>query len=372
LTNANYVAVSINGTLVINKAIAIINLPDQTYTYDTLPKPASFTATPSDLSGVSLTYYDGTAWWPAAPVNVGTYPVAAALNNQNYEPAAAAATLSITPASQTITFSTLVNKPVGGSFTITTPQSIQSMQNIQSMQSMQSMVVTPAGKPGSGGGGGGGTPPSATASSGLPVTITSLTPAQCQATAGASSYTITLLAVGTCTLQATQAGNVNYNPATPVDGSFVIFSPTSAVTSSKTAALNSTAASTCNLAAGLTCVGNASLTITMSYPRTSPTLPTGKTTFTVGNLNFTTSSFAWLLTSGTWGQYQGVGTVNGVSGSVNFVVTVTAGGAGVGRFRIQIWNTGGIIYDNQPGTSNSAPLAAGDTLLTGGTISVKN
>ena len=72
------------------------------------------------------------------------------------------------------------------------------------------------------------------------------------------------------------------------------------------------------------------------------------------------------------GQYQGVGTVNGVSGSVNFVVTVTAGGAGVGRFRIQIWNTGGIIYDNQPGTSNSAPLAAGDTLLTGGTISVKN
>jgi hypothetical protein len=56
----------------------------------------------------------------------------------------------------------------------------------------------------------------ATASSGLAVTFTSLTIATC--TVGGTM--LTPLAVGTCTIQASQAGNANYGPAVPIDRSF--------------------------------------------------------------------------------------------------------------------------------------------------------
>src|SRR5262249_33986249 len=66
-----------------------------------------------------------------------------------------------------------------------------------------------------------GTPPfavSATASSGLPVSFASLTGTFCSV----SGSTVTLLKAGTCTIQASQAGNATYNPATPVNQSFQI------------------------------------------------------------------------------------------------------------------------------------------------------
>jgi hypothetical protein len=56
---------------------------------------------------------------------------------------------------------------------------------------------------------------SATASSGLPVIFNSQTPAVC----AVSGATVTLVSVGTCTIQATQAGNANC-AATPVNESF--------------------------------------------------------------------------------------------------------------------------------------------------------
>ena len=65
------------------------------------------------------------------------------------------------------------------------------------------------------------TPPfavSASASSGLPVTIISLTTASCSIT----SNTVTLIAVGTCTLHASQAGSATWLAATPVTNSFAI------------------------------------------------------------------------------------------------------------------------------------------------------
>lgn len=58
---------------------------------------------------------------------------------------------------------------------------------------------------------------SATASSGLPVSIASLTPAVC----GVANQ-VTLLAVGTCSIQATQAGNSVYSAATPITRSFAV------------------------------------------------------------------------------------------------------------------------------------------------------
>lgn len=62
---------------------------------------------------------------------------------------------------------------------------------------------------------------SATASSGLPVTFTVTTPATC-ASSGAVGSTITLIALGVCTIQADQAGNATYLAASPVSQSFTI------------------------------------------------------------------------------------------------------------------------------------------------------
>jgi hypothetical protein len=66
-----------------------------------------------------------------------------------------------------------------------------------------------------------GTPPftvGATASSGLAVSFASTTPAVCTV----SGATVTLAAGGTCTIQATQAGNANWAAATPVSQSFQV------------------------------------------------------------------------------------------------------------------------------------------------------
>ena len=59
---------------------------------------------------------------------------------------------------------------------------------------------------------------SATASSGLTVSFASTTPSVCTV----SSAMVTLVATGTCTIEATQAGNTDYAAATPVDQSFQV------------------------------------------------------------------------------------------------------------------------------------------------------
>ena len=75
---------------------------------------------------------------------------------------------------------------------------------------------------------------SATASSGLPVSFTSGTPAVCTA-GGTNGSTITLLSVGTCTIVANQAGNASFSAAPPVSQSFAVTAvPTGAITIDKT------------------------------------------------------------------------------------------------------------------------------------------
>jgi hypothetical protein len=59
---------------------------------------------------------------------------------------------------------------------------------------------------------------SATASSGLAVSFNSQTTGACTV----SGATVTLVAIGTCTIQATQAGNPDWAPATPVNQSFQV------------------------------------------------------------------------------------------------------------------------------------------------------
>jgi hypothetical protein len=65
---------------------------------------------------------------------------------------------------------------------------------------------------------------SATASSGLPVSFTSLTTTFCTV----SGTTATLVSPGICTIQATQAGNTQYAAATPVKQSFTVTSASAA------------------------------------------------------------------------------------------------------------------------------------------------
>jgi hypothetical protein len=64
-------------------------------------------------------------------------------------------------------------------------------------------------------------PVNATASSGLSVSFATLTPSICTV----SGNTVTLLTTGSCTIQATQPGNVDFNPAPPVARSFAVKSP---------------------------------------------------------------------------------------------------------------------------------------------------
>jgi len=67
---------------------------------------------------------------------------------------------------------------------------------------------------------------SATASSGLPVSFSSQTSKVCKV----YGDTVTLVAVGTCTVQATQAGNSTYAPAPPVDQSFQVTKESQTIT----------------------------------------------------------------------------------------------------------------------------------------------
>ncbi len=74
-------------------------------------------------------------------------------------------------------------------------------------------------------------PVSATASSTLPVTFTSLTAAVCAVT---TSGTVTLVGLGTCTIAADQAGNASYNAAPQVTRSFAVGANCAAVTIAQT------------------------------------------------------------------------------------------------------------------------------------------
>jgi hypothetical protein len=92
------------------------------------------------------------------------------------------------------------------------------------------------------------------------------------------------------------------------------------------------------------------------------TVPTGQTEFQVqdANLNFHSTSYDWLVVTRPKFQYQGSGTING-SGSFGFLLTgwdgSAAGGSGVDKFRIKIWdknNTNAVVYDSQMGAATSA------------------
>jgi len=95
-------------------------------------------------------------------------------------------------------------------------------------------------------------------------------------------------------------------------------------------------------------------------------VPTGNTEFQfhVANMNFKSTSYDWLVIAGTKAKYKGTGTINGV-GEYQFMLTAIDGSPD--KFRIKIWDmaTGEVIYDNQPGESDTADPT---TAIGGGSI----
>ena len=83
--------------------------------------------------------------------------------------------------------------------------------------------------------------------------------------------------------------------------------------------------------------------------------PTGETEFNfqVGNFNFHSDAYEWLVVSSFKAQYRGTGSVNGVSG-YDFRVTGydgdINGGGGIDKFRIKITTERpDVVFDNRMG-----------------------
>jgi PKD domain len=120
--------------------------------------------------------------------------------------------------------------------------------------------------------------------------------------------------------------------------------------------------------------GKAIFSFASRYQKGAST-PTGQTQFRLASarFNFQSTSYEWLVVSGARAQFKGSGTLGGKAG-YGFVVTAidgqATGGGGVDKFRIKIWDksTGSVLYDNQPGTPNTANPT---TAIWGGSISIQ-
>jgi len=124
--------------------------------------------------------------------------------------------------------------------------------------------------------------------------------------------------------------------------------------------------------------GKANFGFVSKYKKGANT-PEGQTEFQfqVGNFNFHSSVYDWLVVAGPKVQYKGTGTVNG-TGSYGFRLTARdgqqAGGGGVDKFRIKIWdknNYDAVVYDNVLGASDDIDTASPQA-IGGGSIVIHN
>ncbi len=102
------------------------------------------------------------------------------------------------------------------------------------------------------------------------------------------------------------------------------------------------------------------------------TVPTGQTQFHLKDaLRFQSTSYEWLVVSGSKAQFKGAGTIND-GGNYTFLVTVIdgqiTGGGGVDKFRIKIVDNANntVVYDNQMGAIDTADPTT--TLLAGNIV----
>jgi len=117
--------------------------------------------------------------------------------------------------------------------------------------------------------------------------------------------------------------------------------------------------------------GKASFGFVSKYQR-GLAVPSGSTEFQfqAGKLNFHSTSNDWLVISGAKAQYKGSGTIGG-AGDYGFLISVVDGamngGGGTDKFRIKITDktSGGVVYDNQLGASDTTSAS---TVIAGGSI----
>ena len=109
--------------------------------------------------------------------------------------------------------------------------------------------------------------------------------------------------------------------------------------------------------------GKLTFVFVAGYQSSSASIPSGNAEFKLplANLDFRSSTFDWLVVSGSSAHLQGSGTMSG-TGDYGFSVVATDGAPADG-IRIRIWNrvTGRVVYDNNPGVSNMdvTPLGGG-------------
>jgi hypothetical protein len=111
--------------------------------------------------------------------------------------------------------------------------------------------------------------------------------------------------------------------------------------------------------ANLDLEGRANFGFNSQYKK-GATVPTGNVEFQfqIGNLNFHSENFSWLVVSGFKAQFRGNGTING-DGNYDFTLTAYdgqiggTGQTGSDRFRIVITDhtTGAVVFDNRIGAS---------------------
>ena len=227
----NYTITYTNGSLAVNPKALAVTASSTTVTYgDAAP---TITATYSGLIGTdslspaptcSTTYTQGSA--------VGSYPTSCSgAVSTNYSLSYVDGSVTVSQAPQTITFAAPANKVLGSApFTVSA----------------------------TGG------------ASGIPVTFTASPSTVCTAS-GTNGTTITLVGVGTCTVTASQAGNTNYQAASPVTQSFsVAYQPLYLVlglTSSPagTVTTGSTVRANVTLGNHTTATQTVTLNVTLSY-----------------------------------------------------------------------------------------------------------
>jgi hypothetical protein len=115
---------------------------------------------------------------------------------------------------------------------------------------------------------------SATASSGLTVTLTSQTPSVCTV----SGLDISVIGLGTCTVQATQAGNGTYAAATPVTRSFNVTAPPTTTSSTTTTSTTTTTTTTLPPTTTTSTTTTVAATTTTSTATTTPPVTTAAPT----------------------------------------------------------------------------------------------
>jgi hypothetical protein len=135
-----------------------------------------------------------------------------------------------------------------------------------------------------------------------------------------------------------------------------------------------------NVAAGSytanpTLSGRADFQLSSQYKKNA-TVPTGDSelNFQIGNMDFQSTSYNWLVVAGYKAQYKGTGTING-AGSYSFTLTAYDGDLAAGNiagdeFRIQITdnnNHNAVVFDNRNGSPTDID-SANPQLIGGGSI----